>query len=329
VSKRDDMKAALEGREPTGAVPLWELEFHLWDEWSGEHLVLGREFGALTPAERERALHRNAEIIVQASEEIGYAAVDCPSGYWEVAPGQLAYYVLPGEWRWEQMRVLRAVAPPDLMLVAGVGGIISPPSGAGYEAFAYRLFDDPDGVEQSTRDSLAYSLELAARTRDLGIEVGVCAADIADNHGPYFTPAQMDRFILPYLHQWSEGLRAIGLYSVLHTDGMIDPILEGLAESGIDAVQAVDPIAGMDIIAAKRRVAGRLCLCGNIDCGLLHIGPAERISQVTRDTTLGCKSGGGFVLGASNAVFRETPLAHYRAMLEAWRQHGGYETSTD
>ena len=37
---------------------------------------------------------------------------------------------------------------------------------------------------------------------------------------------------------------------------------------------------------------------------------------------LACKDGGGFVLGASNAVQPEVPVANYRAMIEAWKQHG-------
>jgi uroporphyrinogen decarboxylase len=154
--------------------------------------------------------------------------------------------------------------------------------------------------------------------------MAVCAADIADNHGPYFTPPQMERFILPYLAKWGEAMRELGLYSVLHTDGQVTPILDQIAATGVSAIQALDPIAGVDIAEAKRIAAGRLCLCGNIDCGLLHFGPKERIYDVTRDTLGACKPGGGFVLGASNAVFRETPPDHYRTMIQAWRDFGAY-----
>jgi len=314
----------MECRQPAGAVPLWELEFHLWDEFSGGHVVLGREFEQLSQVERETALRTNAEIILSVSAELGYAAVDTPGGYWEVAPGQLAYYVLPGETRWEQIRVMREIAPPELMLVAGSGGIISPPSGANYAEFAYLLYDDPDRVEQYAEDALAGAIETGKKLRDHGIEIAVCAADIADNHGPYFTPPQMERFILPYLAKWGEAMRALGLYSVLHTDGQVTPILDQIADTGISAIQALDPIAGVDIVEAKRIAGGRLCLCGNIDCGLLHFGPVEKIAEVTRRTLEACKPGGGFVLGASNAVFRETPPEHYRAMVRAWREHGSY-----
>lgn len=44
-TKKDDMIAALEKRQPAGAVPIWEIEFQAWDSASGKHVVLGREFG--------------------------------------------------------------------------------------------------------------------------------------------------------------------------------------------------------------------------------------------------------------------------------------------
>ncbi|MBE0699393.1 MAG: hypothetical protein IH586_20925, partial [Anaerolineaceae bacterium] len=64
MTKRDDMIAALEKRQPTGAVPVWEIEFQGWDAVSGRHVVLGEEFTGLGPAGQERALAENAEIIL-------------------------------------------------------------------------------------------------------------------------------------------------------------------------------------------------------------------------------------------------------------------------
>ena len=98
--------------------------------------------------------------------------------------------------------------------------------------------------------------------------------------------------------------------------------MRALSESGIDALQAIDPVAGMEMVATKAKVAGRLCLCGNIDCGLLLIGTPETVFEATRDLLLACKQDGGFVLGASNAVQPEVPAANYRAMIEAWKQCG-------
>jgi uroporphyrinogen decarboxylase len=134
----------------------------------------------------------------------------------------------------------------------------------------------------------------------------------------------MERFILPYLRRWAAAVKEMGHYALLHTDGDLGTCLEDLADSGIDALQAVDPVAGMDMRATKEAVGDRLCLCGNIDCGLLVMGTPEEVYAATRTLLLENKAGGGLVLGASNAVQVEAPVENYWAMIEAWQAFGQY-----
>jgi uroporphyrinogen decarboxylase len=325
MGKRDDLKAALERRTPAGAVPIWEIEFHAWDAASGKHVVLGHEFEALSPGDQEKALAANAEIMLTVAAEMEYAALTVPNAYWNQAPGQLAYYCLPGDTRFRQTAVLRDLAPPDLVLVALTGGII----GSNYSPeFCYRLVDDPESVDQMARDRLVNALELAKRYRDCGAEVVVSPSDIADNSGPFFNPEQMKRWILPYLTEWADAVRALGLYSILHSDGNLTRYMDAIASTGIDAIQAIDPVAGMQMRQTKDIVGQRLCLCGNMDCGLLLTGRPEEVQASTCQLLTSCKAGGGLVLGASNAVQPEVPMANYRAMIRAWREFGQYGKDT-
>jgi uroporphyrinogen decarboxylase len=322
MSKKDDMIAALSRRTPGGAVPVWEVEFQAWDAASGRHVVLGHEFEALSADEQEKAMYANAEILIAVSEEMEYAALTGPNAYWNHSPGQLAYYVLPGDTRFRQLAILQELAPPDLMLTTVTGGII----GADYSPeFCYRLVDDPEGVDTMARNTLSYAMENAKRARDCGAEAVISASDIADNSGPFFNPEQMDRWILPYLTQWSDAIRAMGMYTILHTDGNLTKYMDKIAATGLDAIQAIDPVAGMDMRKTKDIVGRRLCLCGNIDCGLLLRGKPEEIYQSTRNLLTTCKADGGLVLGASNAVQPEVPMENYRAMIRAWKEFGQYE----
>ena len=323
MSAKQDVIDALEGRQPAGAVPIWEIEFHSWDQASGQHVVLGEEFARLSPAHAERALHANAEIILSVAQELHFAALTVPGGYWEIAPDAPAYYWLPGDARFRQVEILRDMAR-DLALVAGTGGVIGMPNASVYVEFCYKLFDAPQEIDEIARTGLDHGLEMARRFRDLGIEIMFTASDIADNRGMFFNPAQMERFVLPYLRLWSTEIRGMGCYGILHTDGDVNVCLEDFADSGLHALQAIDPVAGMDIRAVKEQVGDRLCLCGNVDCGLLVNGTPEQVYAQTRDLLCDCKAGGGLVLGASNAVQVEAPIENYRAMIEAWRDHGQY-----
>jgi len=324
LTKRNDLLAAMDCRTPPTAVPIWELEFHAWNAVSGRHLIVGREFEALTAAESERALHANAEILLAACEQLHHAALTVPNGYWEIAPGQPAYLWLPPDARRRQVEILAAEKPADLTLAAVTGGIIGMPGASQYVEFSYKLFDAPEEIDEMARRALAGGLETARRMRDLGVEMMVSASDLADNRGAFYNPRQMDRFVWPYLRQWAEAVRAMDAFAVLHSDGDMTELLDGLADSPLHAWQAVDPTAGMDMRAAKDRVAGRLCLAGNVDCGLLLTGAPEAVFDATRDLLTACKPGGGLILGASNAVQPEVPMENYRAMIAAWDAFGGY-----
>jgi uroporphyrinogen decarboxylase len=318
------MIAALEKRQPAGAVPVWEIEFQAWDAVSGRHIVLGEEFASLGPAAQERALAENAEILLLVCEEMHFAALSPPGGYWEIAPGVPSYYWLPPEARLREIEILRRLAPPDLLLVANTGGVMAMPGAENYVSFAYLLYDAPAEVDALAERSLQGGLQAARRFRDLGMDIAVTASDVADNHGPYMQPKLMERFVWPYLRRFAAGVKAMGLYSVIHSDGNLTSCLEAIATSGVDALQAVDPTAGMDMREARQIAAGRLCLCGNINCGLLVTGTPEEVYMATQELLLTCKTGGGLVLGSSNAVQPEVPAENYRAMIAAWQDHGRY-----
>jgi uroporphyrinogen decarboxylase len=324
VGKRDDFRDALQRRCPAGSVPIWELEFHAFDAVSGRHLILGEEMAALPRTEQPRAVEANVEILLGVAEELRFAGLTVPGAHWEIAPSVPAYYWLPDEARLEQIAALARAKPSDLALVAGCGGVISMPAAGEYEEFCYAMHDSPETVDRRARRMLSEGLERARRLRDSGVEVVFTASDIADNRGPFFSPQQMDRFVLPYLREWARAVREMKLLSILHSDGNLMPCLEAIAGTGVLALQSVDPTAGMDMRTAKQRVGDRLCLCGNVDCGLLLAGTPDAVFEATRELLMACKVDGGVVLGASNAVQPEVPVANYRAMLRAWEQHGAY-----
>ncbi len=321
MTGRERFLAALAGKMPDH-VPLWELEFHLFDRYADRPLVMGRAFAALDSAGQERALYENAETIVAVARQLGFSAVTSPGSYWEVAPGEPAYWWLPEDQPWRQMEILRKAAGNEIAVVKSVAGMICPPS-RDYEAFCYRLYDAPEQIDEMAKERLAVGLEMARRARDLGADAVFNACDIADNHGVFFPPPQLQRFWLPYLHEWAAAVNGMGLGSILHSDGDLTAVLDLLADSPLQALQAIDPIAGMDLAATKKQVGDRLCLCGNVDCGVLHFGPAGKVRNLTERTIAIGKPGGRFVLGASNAVFREMPVEHYDAMIDVWRELGG------
>ncbi|MBN2301498.1 MAG: hypothetical protein JXN60_03170 [Lentisphaerae bacterium] len=321
MNKKQDMIAALEHKKPAGSVPLWELEFQAWDAASGRHVILGHEFEALSKTEQERAMYSNAEILLSVSSEMCYAALLSPNAYWNQAPGQLAYYCMPGDTRFRQLEILNELRSDDLMLIATTGGII----GADYSMeFCCRMVDDPESIDVLAQNGIKGAIESAKRFQDCGAEAVISPSDIADNSGPFFKPEYMERWILPYLSEWSDRIRKMGMYTILHSDGNLTKYMDAIASTGVNAIQAIDPVAGMNMREVRDIVGNRLCLCGNIDCGTILRGKPNDVYDATKNLLTTCKEDGGLVLGASNAVQPEIPIENYRAMVSAWKQYGRY-----
>ncbi len=299
-------------RQPIDRPPLWDIEFHAWHAFAHGAPVLGTAFAALSEGERRSTVRCNAAIIAEVAADLGMDAVTAPANWWEDAPGHPAWYILPDGWEFQQAEALVEAAQGRFAVVGNAGGVL----GASYDVdFCVRLVEDPASIEAEAEAALQHGLARAARFAAAGCEAVVTASDIADNHGPFFRPRHFQRFILPYLRRWSDGVHALGLAGIMHSDGDLRPQLGELAGSGIDALQAIDPTAGMDLPSALAQVAGRICLCGNLPCSLLLHGPCERIAAETGKLLASCH--GSFILGCSNAVLPETPAAHYRAVASA------------
>jgi uroporphyrinogen decarboxylase len=317
VSKNGDLIDAFNCRQPKGAVPIWELHFHLWEKVSGEKFISGAPFNLLSTAEKDKALEKDAEIILSVADKLNFSAVTIPDSPWD------CIYTLPFDARLKLASILSRQAS-DVMIIAGCGAVIGMPDSDEYVDFCYRLFDAPEEIDEICKKKFSTGSEQAKMLADAGVGAIYTASDLADNHGPFFNPSQMQRYVLPYLREWSELVKKLGVFPLLHTDGNIKPILNDLADSGICAIQAIDPIAGMDILQVKKEVGGRLCLCGNVDCGLLITGTPEEVYDSTVELIKSCKKGGGFVLGSSNAVVTDTPLENYLALIRAWNECGSY-----
>ena len=310
--------------EADSKVPIWELEFHLWNKFCDGRLLLGSEFQSLTPDQQDAALNANADIFIEVSEKLNFAGITLPGGYWEIAPGHPAYFWLPAQAQLEQIRIMKKRSD-DLMLITSNSGILAMPEADDFVEFSLKLFDCPQEIDLLAQEKSKQGLNAAKQLIDCGIDALYSASDIADNRGPFFNPEQMERFIWPNLSKWASEVKSNGVYTILHSDGNLTPYLEGIANSGVEALQAIDPIAGMDMKKAKDQVGDRLCLCGNIDCGLILTGTAEQVYEATCDLLKTCKSDGGLVLGASNALQEEASQENYLAMIKAWKEHGSYQ----
>ncbi len=195
----------------------------------------------------------------------------------------------------------------------------------GLDNLLANLLVEPAFAEALMDMVLEVHLAIARRAVRAGVEVIVLGDDYAHNAGPMMSPEAFDHFILPRLTRMVEVIHEEGALVIKHTDGNIYPLLESIAGSGADAVNPIEPVAGMDLATTKRLVGDRMALVGNVDCGrLLSHGEPDEVRQTVRQCILDGGPGGGYCLSSSNSIHSSVRPENLVAMVEAGLEFGTY-----
>ncbi len=327
MNKKQEFINSLLLKKNETCIPFWELEFHKWNDFSGSKFIVGEDFVKLSSAEKAKALYTNAEVVADVCNKLYFSVVTVPGSYWELAPGHPAYLWLPEEYRYQQAKLIHDLIGNDVMVIANSGGVMAIPDASIYVDFSIQMMMNPEEIDELASKTFHEGCERIKKFRDVGIETFYTASDLADSHSPYFDAAQMERFIYPYLSKWVETIRSFGGYSIMHCDGNINAYMDKIASSGINGLQAIDPTAKMDLFFLQKTYHKELCLCGNLDLGLLITGKPEQIYEEAKSMILKCKQIGSYVFGCSNAVQEDVPTQNYKAVVEAYKEFAKIPTT--
>jgi len=195
----------------------------------------------------------------------------------------------------------------------------------GFENLLMDFLLDPEFAHELMDKVLAMSLRVARNAIRAGADAIVIADDYAGNQGPFFSPAVAREFVIPRLKRMVDAIHEEGGRVIKHSDGNLLPILDQIVAAGVDGLNPIEPLAGMQIGDMKKRYGARLCLIGNIDCGhLLPHGTVEEVEAAVKDCIAQAGSGGGLILSSSNSIHSSVNPANYLAMIQAARKFGCY-----
>ena len=316
---------ALNFCKPQDYVAFMELEFQISKEYVGRELLLGNDFARLSSREKDIAQHTNAQILIDVMQKAGHDACKELGGYWEAAPGHPAYMWLPTfEDRLEFVRVFKQEAGEEYFMFGNLGATMSIPTGEQLYSYIENLFEHPEKIHEQSESLLCQAIEDGVRLIEAGCDGIINASDIAFNTGTFISPEMLHEFYFPYFDRWVDATHKVGAIAMWHTDGNINAVFERAVHSKVDAIQCIDPLGGMDIVALKEKYDGRVTLVGNIDCSMLQLSSKEEVDTSIRQVIEGCKGSGGFVLSGCNAIFKGISAERYQWMVDA-RYHYGKE----
>lgn len=117
---------------------------------------------------------------------------------------------------------------------------------------------------------------------------------------------------------------------LFHSDGNLWQIMDDLLDAGIDGLNPLEPLAGMELKPLKKRYGNRLILVGGIDCSqLLPLGTPEEIRQAVQRAMQVAAPGGGLFIGSSSEINPATPLENVLAFYSACHEYGRYPIARD
>ena len=195
----------------------------------------------------------------------------------------------------------------------------------GMENLLLDYYDNPRLAHELAEMVIDYKIRLMRRAIREGADAVVSGDDYANQHGTVMSPQHFRQFVLPYLKRSIDAAHDEGVPFIKHTDGNIWAILDDLVQAGIDALDPIEPAAGMDIGEVKAKYGDRIAVIGNVDCSfVLTRGTVEEVEEAVKETIAKASPGGGHILASSNSIHPAVKPENYKAMVEAARKFGRY-----
>jgi len=310
---------ALEGKQPPGRVPHFELVFYLTMEAFGKvhpsHRIF-HQWGQMSKAECRAQIEDAAGVYLMTAERYDHSAI-------------FLHGVGAGTGPQEEEQLINTVhhlGKGKYFLMIHGDATYSIPNGTEMMEWCGRIADDPQGLKDEADRKVDQAIRRAEHLRkNTALHGFAMCDDYCLNDGPFLSPPMFAEFVAPYLAKLIAAYLEMGFYTIKHTDGNIMPILDQLVAARPHALHSLDPQGGIDIAEIKRRHGKQICLIGNVNCGLLDTGTDDQVIESARYCLRHGMPGGGYIFSTSNCIYTGMDLNRYHLILDVWRQEGTYD----
>ena len=195
----------------------------------------------------------------------------------------------------------------------------------GFENLMMAFAADTQLVKVLVELSVNINIQMVKEIAKRGADFIFTGDDYSSTEAPFMSPQMFAEYLYPGLKQVVTAFHAAGLPVIKHTDGNIKPILDMIIDSGIDCLDPLDPLAGMDIVEVKQKYGHRIALKGNVDCAhTLSFGSVEDVVKETLRVIQNAGPGGGIIISSSNSIHSAVKPENYLAMVTTIKNYGRY-----
>ena len=190
----------------------------------------------------------------------------------------------------------------------------------GLDQFSYLLADYPGVVSRALEYQMVKSLqEIDHIPQDEPIEAVFLASDIAFKDRTIFSPEFLREEFFSRLARVISACHKKGWKVMFHSDGNLMEVLDDLVETGIDLLNPIERLAGMEPKVIHKRYPD-LILAGGIDVSqLLPYGKPQDIKREVIKTIEDTE--GKIMIGSSTEIHNDVPLENVIALIETARSY--------
>ncbi|NOY79121.1 MAG: hypothetical protein GXO76_14810 [Calditrichaeota bacterium] len=172
--------------------------------------------------------------------------------------------------------------------------------------------------------------EWSAKTVEKAVEAGADVIELSDDWGQnnvlLFNPKDWWNMIYPAERLIVQAAKKSGLPLLLHSDGDITQVLDGVVEMGVDALHPVQESAGMDLKLMKEKYGNQLSIMGGLDTAMaLPFKNEQDIQEEVERIFKILKPNGGYIFSGSHMIQDDTPLSVVEAAYKKAYEIGFYE----
>jgi uroporphyrinogen decarboxylase len=142
---------------------------------------------------------------------------------------------------------------------------------------------------------------------------------------PFMSPDMYRELVQP-AHQYTfDYAHSLGLPVIVHSCGMIEKLVPGLIQAGMDCLQVIEVKAGMDLLKLHRLYGDKIALCGGIDVRELYSNDVDRVDAELMRKIPEAMKGFGYILHSDHSIPNTVDYPVFRHFLDKGLEIGTYK----
>lgn len=195
----------------------------------------------------------------------------------------------------------------------------------GYNRFIVDMYDNCSFVEELLDKLLEFRKIQCRKYVELGVDIVHLGDDFGMQDRMMISPDLWREHFKPRMKElisnYSTGHEVFTMY---HSDGYIEPIIDDLIEIGVDILNPIQP-ESMNPCEIKKNYGDRITLHGTISVQTtLPHGSREEVEKKVREIIKCCAPGGGLILAPTHAIQMDTPTENILTFYDVAREFGKY-----